>query len=155
MTVTMLDGRLFVGGEWVGSSASERTFEVLNPANGEVLTTLPDGGKEEMHRAIDTAAEAQGKWGETTAQYRAGITREGEDPGSSRPLLAQRERLHRVAKGCQHVSISARCLAGSLSASQQGGSNSSLPCASQSLCPEAVSQCATGHGPNGAHKLKC
>jgi len=107
MTVTMLNGRLFVGGEWVGSSASERTFEVLNPANGEVIATLPDGGKEEMQRAIDTAAEAQGKWGETTAQYRAGITREGEDPGSSRPLLAQRERLHRVAKGCQHVSISA------------------------------------------------
>src|SRR5215211_7331804 len=107
MTVTMLNGRLFVGGEWVGSSASERTFEVLNPANGEVIATLPDGGKEEMHRAIDTAAEAQGKWGETTAQYRAGITREGEDPGSSRPLLAQRERLHRVAKGCQHFSISA------------------------------------------------
>jgi len=71
MTETMLVRKLLVGGEWVGSSASERTFEVLNPANGEVLATLPDGGKEEMVGAIDAAAEAQDEWGETTAQYRA------------------------------------------------------------------------------------
>jgi succinate-semialdehyde dehydrogenase / glutarate-semialdehyde dehydrogenase len=76
MTETMLVGKLFVGGEWVESSVSEKTFEVLNPANGEVLATLPDGGREEMGRAIDAAAEAQGEWGETTTQYRAGIMRE-------------------------------------------------------------------------------
>jgi succinate-semialdehyde dehydrogenase / glutarate-semialdehyde dehydrogenase len=76
MTETMLVGKLFVGGEWVGSSACERTFEVLNPASGEVLATLPDGGRQEMVRAIEAAAEAQGEWGETTAQYRAGIMRE-------------------------------------------------------------------------------
>ena len=75
----MLVGKLLVGGEWVGSSASERTFEVLNPANGEVLATLPDGGKEEMVRAIDAAAEAQGEWGETTAQYRARLMHEKKE----------------------------------------------------------------------------
>src|SRR5215208_6235587 len=79
MTETMLVRKLLVGGEWVGSSASERTFEVLNPANGEVLATLPDGGKEEMVRAIDAAAEAQGEWGETTAQYRARLMHEKKE----------------------------------------------------------------------------
>jgi acyl-CoA reductase-like NAD-dependent aldehyde dehydrogenase len=91
MTETMLVGKLFVGGEWVESSASERTFEVLNPANGEVLATLPDGGKEEMQRAIEAAAEAQGEWGETTAPYRAGIMRE-----AARLMHERREHLARV-----------------------------------------------------------
>jgi succinate-semialdehyde dehydrogenase / glutarate-semialdehyde dehydrogenase len=91
MTETMLVGKLFVGGEWVGTSASERTFEVLNPANGEVLATLPDGGKEEMQRAIEAAAEAQGEWGETTAPYRAGIMRE-----AARLMHERREHLARV-----------------------------------------------------------
>ena len=76
MTEIMLVGKLFIGGEWVEPSVSEKTFEVLNPANGEVLATLPGGGREEMRRAIDAAAEAQGEWGETTAQCRAGIMRE-------------------------------------------------------------------------------
>jgi succinate-semialdehyde dehydrogenase / glutarate-semialdehyde dehydrogenase len=76
MTETVLGDRLFVGGEWVESSATGKTFDVVNPANGEVLATLPDGGEAEMRRAVDAAAEAQREWGETTAQYRAGILRE-------------------------------------------------------------------------------
>ena len=91
MTETMLVGKLFVGGEWVGSSASGETFEVLNPANGEVLATLPDAGREEMRRAIDAAARAQEEWGETTAQYRAGIMRE-----AARMMHERKEHLARV-----------------------------------------------------------
>lgn len=40
-----------------------KTFDVVNPANGEVLATLPDGGHEEAKRAIDAAAAAQEEWG--------------------------------------------------------------------------------------------
>jgi succinate-semialdehyde dehydrogenase / glutarate-semialdehyde dehydrogenase len=92
MTETMLVGKLFVGGEWVESSASRRTFEVLNPANGEVLATLPDGGKEEMQRAIEAAAEAQGEWGETTAPERVSLwlrpapDRRAKEEASSRSI---------------------------------------------------------------------
>src|SRR5919199_440544 len=71
----MIDS-LFVGGEWSDSAASGKTFEVMNPANGETLATLPDAGREEMQRSIDAAAAVQQEWAATTAQYRAGIMRE-------------------------------------------------------------------------------
>ncbi|HET7480166.1 MAG TPA: hypothetical protein VFJ72_11685 [Rubrobacteraceae bacterium] len=38
---------LFVGGEWTERIASGKTFDVTNPANGEVLTTLTDAGRDE------------------------------------------------------------------------------------------------------------
>ena len=91
MTETVLGDRLFVGGEWVASSATGKTFDVVNPANAEVLATLPDGGEAEMRRAVDAAAEAQREWGETTAHYRAGILRE-----TARLMHERQEHLARV-----------------------------------------------------------
>ena len=91
MTETVLGDRLFVGGEWVEASATGETFEVTNPANGEVIATLPDGGREEMRRAIDAAAEVQREWGETTAVYRAGILRE-----AARLMHERKEHLAKV-----------------------------------------------------------
>src|SRR3712207_4942550 len=91
MTETVLGDRLFVGGEWVEASDLGETFDVVNPANGEVLATLPNGGREEMRRAIDAAAEVQREWGETTAQYRAGIMRE-----AARLMHGRKEHLARV-----------------------------------------------------------
>ena len=91
MTETVLGDRLFVGGEWVEASATGGTFDVVNPANGEVLATLPDGGREEMRRAIEAAAEVQREWGETTAVYRAGILRE-----AARLMHERKEHLAKV-----------------------------------------------------------
>jgi succinate-semialdehyde dehydrogenase / glutarate-semialdehyde dehydrogenase len=91
MTETVLGDRLFVGGEWVEASATGETFDVVNPANGEVLATLPDGGREEMQKAIDAAAEVQREWGETTAVYRAGILRE-----AARLMHERKEHLAKV-----------------------------------------------------------
>src|SRR3712207_1808326 len=91
MTETVLGDRLFVGGEWVEASDLGETFDVVNPANGEVLATLPNGGREEMRRAIDAAAEVQREWGETTAQYRAGIMRD-----AARLMHERKEHLARV-----------------------------------------------------------
>ena len=65
--------KLFVGGEWVGAADTDRTFEVTNPVNGEVIATLPDAGREDMQQATDAAADAQPEWAETTAQHRARI----------------------------------------------------------------------------------
>jgi succinate-semialdehyde dehydrogenase/glutarate-semialdehyde dehydrogenase len=65
----------FVGGEWAEATTG-KTLEVINPATDEVLATLPDGGREDMQRAIDAAATVQEEWGETTSTYRAGIMRE-------------------------------------------------------------------------------
>ena len=91
MTDTMLGDKLFVGGEWVGSVASGKTFDVTNPASGETLATLPDGGGEEMRRAIDAAAAVQEEWAATTAAYRAGIMRE-----AARLMHERQEHLARV-----------------------------------------------------------
>ena len=65
--------KLFVGGEWLEAAVSGGTFDVLNPATGEAIATLPDGGCEEMRKAIEDAAAVQPEWGETTAQHRASI----------------------------------------------------------------------------------
>ena len=91
MIETSTIDKLFVGGEWSGSAASGKTFDVTNPANGETLATLPDAGHEEMQRAIDAAAAVQGEWASTTAQYRAGIMRE-----AVRLMHERKEHLARV-----------------------------------------------------------
>jgi succinate-semialdehyde dehydrogenase/glutarate-semialdehyde dehydrogenase len=91
MIETQMVEKLFVAGEWIGSTASGETFDVINPANGEVLATLPDGGREEMQGAVDAAARAQEAWGETTAQRRAGIMRE-----AARLMHERKEHLARV-----------------------------------------------------------
>ena len=86
----MMD-KLFVGGEWSGSAVSGGTFDVVNPANGETLAILPDGGREEMQRAIDAAAATQPEWSETTSAHRAGIMRE-----AARLMHERKEHLARV-----------------------------------------------------------
>lgn len=82
--------KIFVGGEWASEAASGATFDVLNPATGEVLAVLPDGGKQEMTRAIEAAVTAQPAWAATTAAERAGILREA--------LSKMRERKEHLAR---------------------------------------------------------
>ncbi|MDQ4127170.1 MAG: aldehyde dehydrogenase family protein, partial [Actinomycetota bacterium] len=91
MIETKMMNRLFVGGEWTPSAASGETFDVINPANGEILATLPDGGREEMQRSVDAAAAVQPGWAETTAAHRANIMRE-----AARLMHERKEHLARV-----------------------------------------------------------
>ncbi len=46
-----------IGGEWVGAEGGA-TVDVTNPATGEVLGTVPKGGKAEAERAIRAASDA-------------------------------------------------------------------------------------------------
>ncbi|RPJ80026.1 MAG: aldehyde dehydrogenase, partial [Acidobacteria bacterium] len=48
-------------------------FEVINPANGELIDRVPLGDREDVRRAIDAAADAAGKWSATTARERGKI----------------------------------------------------------------------------------
>ena len=82
---------LFVAGEWVGGSASGRTFELTNPANGQTIAVLPDGGREEMQRSIDAAAAVQPEWAERTAADRAAIMQ-----SAARLMHERKEHLARV-----------------------------------------------------------
>src|SRR5262245_50614108 len=60
-----LDGRtkkMLIGGKWV-ESASGKTFDSLNPANGEVLAKVVEGDKEDINRAVAAARKAfEGPW---------------------------------------------------------------------------------------------
>ena len=46
--------KLLIGGEWV-ESASGKTFDVYNPATGEVLAHVAEGSSEDIDRAVRTA----------------------------------------------------------------------------------------------------
>lgn len=67
--------RALVGADWISQSESGKTFEVTNPANGEVIATLPDLGKVEVTRAIDAAYKAQKAWARKTGKERAAVLR--------------------------------------------------------------------------------
>src|SRR2546423_12315906 len=62
--------KMFIAGESVDSLTGE-VYEVRNPANGEVVDTVPKGNAEDARRAIDAAAAAFDEWSHTTAEERA------------------------------------------------------------------------------------
>ncbi|MCP3936324.1 MAG: NAD-dependent succinate-semialdehyde dehydrogenase [Actinomycetia bacterium] len=63
---------MYIAGEWVGAIGGT-TFDVTNPATGEVIGSVPDGGSADAEAAIGAASEAQEAWGATTAATRADI----------------------------------------------------------------------------------
>jgi acyl-CoA reductase-like NAD-dependent aldehyde dehydrogenase len=63
--------RIYIGGEWVEPSGSER-IEVVNPATEEVLGTIPACTPVDADRAVDAAREAFASWAETPREERAG-----------------------------------------------------------------------------------
>jgi lactaldehyde dehydrogenase / glycolaldehyde dehydrogenase len=52
---------MYIDGEWTGSS-SGRTRRVINPATERVITSVPDGTKEDAKKALDAARRAQAGW---------------------------------------------------------------------------------------------
>ncbi|MGF6559925.1 acyl-CoA reductase-like NAD-dependent aldehyde dehydrogenase [Erwinia aphidicola] len=76
MTIsTLKDNDLFqtgflVNGKWLQAAS---TFEVLNPATGEVVAAVAKAGKAETEQAIAAAAAAFPAWRAKTAKERAEI----------------------------------------------------------------------------------
>lgn len=62
--------KLFLNGEFVESS-SGKMIKVINPANEEVISEVPEATIEETKKAIDAAYEAQKKWEKLPAIERA------------------------------------------------------------------------------------
>ena len=67
--------KALVGDEWVSASESGKTFEVTNPATGDVIAVLPNLGQAEVARAIAVADKAQKAWAKKTGKERAGVLR--------------------------------------------------------------------------------
>ena len=63
---------LLIDGERV-ASAEGRTFETVNPANGEVFRTVAEAGAEDADRAVRAAARAFEDWGSRTPIQRARV----------------------------------------------------------------------------------
>ena len=70
--------KLYIGGRYVDSSSGAR-FETINPANGEVLAQVQRAGKEDVDRAVASAAEGQKVWAAMTAMQRSRILRKAVD----------------------------------------------------------------------------
>ncbi|TXI08490.1 MAG: NAD-dependent succinate-semialdehyde dehydrogenase [Rhizobium sp.] len=68
----------YINGAWTAGGAT-KTFDVINPATGEVLASLPDMGAAETTAAIDAAYIAQAAWAARPAKERAAILRKWFD----------------------------------------------------------------------------
>ncbi len=72
---SLVTDKALVGGEWISRSDSGRTFDVSNPATGEIVATLPDLNRAETARAIAAAHGAQKDWAKRTAKERGVVLR--------------------------------------------------------------------------------
>lgn len=77
--------KMFIAGEYV-DAISGKVTEVYNPANGELVDTAPEGGREDAKRAIDVAAKAFGEWSKTP------FSRRGEILFEAARLIREQER---------------------------------------------------------------
>jgi phenylacetaldehyde dehydrogenase len=66
--------QLFIDGRWT-DAASGRTFETPNPATGETLARIAEGGAEDINRAVKAARRAfeEGPWSRMSASERGRI----------------------------------------------------------------------------------
>ncbi|HET7771222.1 MAG TPA: aldehyde dehydrogenase family protein, partial [Chloroflexota bacterium] len=61
---------IFINGEW-RQATSGKTFEVRNPATGELIARCADAGREETRQAIEAAHAAFPAWSQVPAMQRA------------------------------------------------------------------------------------
>jgi succinate-semialdehyde dehydrogenase/glutarate-semialdehyde dehydrogenase len=72
---TLIVAQAKVGAAWIETAASGKTFDVTNPATGEVIATLPNLDRADAARAIDAAFAAQKAWAAKTGKERAAVLR--------------------------------------------------------------------------------
>ncbi|MEF3312400.1 aldehyde dehydrogenase family protein [Paenibacillus sp. GYB004] len=65
-------GKMYIGGEWV-EALSGKTREITNPATGECIAVVTEGGLEDVRRAIETARHTfdETGWRDTSSRERA------------------------------------------------------------------------------------
>ena len=75
---TLFETRAYVGGEWK-TAANGATFDVTNPARGDVIAQVTDLSRAEVAAAIDVAYAAQKDWATWTGKERAVVLRRWND----------------------------------------------------------------------------
>jgi succinate-semialdehyde dehydrogenase/glutarate-semialdehyde dehydrogenase len=76
--ITGRDEQLLIGGRWTAAESGE-TFDVTNPATGEIVGTMPDGSEADVEAAVDAAAAAVDEWKSLPAIERARVLRRAAD----------------------------------------------------------------------------
>ncbi|MDF3414730.1 NAD-dependent succinate-semialdehyde dehydrogenase [Sulfitobacter sp. M57] len=74
---SLLETRAYVGGQWV--DGEDGTFDVTNPARGDVLAQVADLSRAQVAGAIAQAETAQKEWAQWTGKERAGVMRKWFD----------------------------------------------------------------------------
>ena len=74
----LLRTQAYIGGKWENAN-SGATRDVVNPATGEKIGTVPDMGAAETRRAIEAAKAAFPAWAAKTAKERGAIMRRWND----------------------------------------------------------------------------
>ena len=69
---TLFRQQAYINGEWVDAD-NGATFEVTNPATGEVVGVVPEMGADETRRAIEGAEAAWTAWRKRTAKDRSAV----------------------------------------------------------------------------------
>ncbi|KAI8182960.1 Glutarate-semialdehyde dehydrogenase DavD [Colletotrichum sp. SAR 10_75] len=75
---SLLIGKNFINGHWV-DSVSDKTFNVTDPATGELIGSCPESVSEDAERAILSAATALPAWRSRSGRDRARILRRWYD----------------------------------------------------------------------------
>jgi succinate-semialdehyde dehydrogenase/glutarate-semialdehyde dehydrogenase len=71
---TLLKDLSYINGAWVGAK-SGHTFDVINPATGKVIGTMPEMGAEDTREAIRSAENAFHSFRNTPARERSRLLR--------------------------------------------------------------------------------
>ncbi|MBU2361102.1 MAG: NAD-dependent succinate-semialdehyde dehydrogenase [Alphaproteobacteria bacterium] len=74
----LLCQQAFLAGEWVDAK-SGKTIDVVNPARGDVIATVPDLSREEIREAIAIADKTRKAWAAQTGKARAAVMRKWYD----------------------------------------------------------------------------
>lgn len=75
---SLLKSQSYINGQWTDAD-SGRTFDVIDPANGEVLAQVADLSAIETGRAIEAADQAMQTWKKQTAKDRSVLLRKWFD----------------------------------------------------------------------------
>ena len=74
---SLLETRAYIGGQWV--DGEDGTFEVTNPARGDVIAQVADLSRAQVAGAIAQAEKAQKDWASWTGKERAAVMRKWFD----------------------------------------------------------------------------
>lgn len=93
----------FINGQFISASSNAR-IDVTNPANGELLSTIPDSNADDVNQAVAAAKAAQVEWSRKPAIERAGYLRQIANklrenvPALARTIVAEQGKVMGLAE---------------------------------------------------------